>query len=164
MRVAFDSMEQTARVWIYQADRQLSEIEKAEIMSLTDQFLEKWTAHGKDLRSAAGIFYDQFLVLSVDENFNQASGCSIDSSVHFVEQLGQKFNIDFLDKTKVFYLKNPDSRQLESIPFTSVRNTVQSGRLKPDTLTFNNLVTTKADFDEKWLLPASDTWLKKYFV
>jgi hypothetical protein len=35
------------------------------------------------------------VVLSVDENVASATGCSIDKSVHFFQQLGTELNIDY---------------------------------------------------------------------
>lgn len=29
-------------------------------------------------------------------------------------------------------------------------------------MTFNNMVTTKADFDENWLIPANKSWMARF--
>ena len=58
MHVAFEEMPETARLWIYQADRPFTEKEKEYVQSETAAFLEAWAAHGADLSSSHTILYD----------------------------------------------------------------------------------------------------------
>jgi hypothetical protein len=41
-------------------------------------------------------------VLGVDENLNSVSGCSIDSSVHFMQQLEKEFDIDLMEAAALY--------------------------------------------------------------
>ncbi|OUW72803.1 MAG: ABC transporter ATPase, partial [Flavobacteriaceae bacterium TMED204] len=50
MKVPFDQLPDTARVWIYPANRSFSEDEIAEIKEKAEVFLEQWTAHGAHLQ------------------------------------------------------------------------------------------------------------------
>lgn len=160
MYVAFDEIEDKARIWIYQADRKLSIIEAEELEEKAKIFTEQWAAHGTGLKASAKVFHNQFLVLSVDESQHSASGCSIDSSVTFVRNAEQQFGINFFDRTKVAFLLG-DEIYLESIQ--NLKNKIEKGDIVSDTLTFNNLVATKGEMKEKWVSPAQNTWLARYF-
>lgn len=160
MYVSFDKISDKARVWIYQSDRKFSEKETQELESGSQQFAEKWAAHGTGLTASAKVFHDQFLVLAVDESAHGASGCSIDSSVAFVKQAEQRFGVNFFDRTKVAFLLK-DEIYLESIQ--NLKNKIEVGEIAKDTLTFNNLVATKEEMKDNWLSPAQDTWLERYF-
>lgn len=165
MYIPFEEMPEHARVWIYQASRPLSEAEEAYALQLGQVFSTKWAAHGKDLKSSVKICYHQFLVIAVDEAYNQASGCSIDASVGLVRELEQKFSttensFSFLDRTKVAFL-DQEKVLLESTK--GLKEKIKEGQIKPDTLTFNNLVDSKMQFDKEWVIPAGTSWMARYF-
>lgn len=165
MYIPFEEMPGHARVWIYQADRPLSQAEEDYALQISQIFISKWAAHGKDLKSSVKIFHHQFLVIAVDETYNQASGCSIDASVSLVKELEQKFStvqqaFSFFDRTKVAFVCD-DQVFLESTK--SVKEHIAEGNIKPETLTFNNLVNNKEQFEREWIVPAKDSWLARYF-
>src|SRR6187401_1503982 len=100
MYIAANKLPMDSRIWIYQANRELTEGEINQVNETTCEFVESWTAHDKDLMASFEIRYNRFLILMVDEKSAGASGCSIDKSVHFVKSLEKKFNIDFFDRMK----------------------------------------------------------------
>ena len=159
MLVEFENIGLEARIWIYQANRPFGEDDLQVIASETSRFLEHWAAHGAQLKTAFDIRFNQFLVLALDEQFNHSSGCSIDGSVHFVQQLGQHLNVDFFNRTLVaFYEK--ESVKIESL--SDVKLKLESGELSEGSLTFNNLISQMKDLSNNWIVPITDTWLKKY--
>lgn len=159
MLVEFENIAPEASIWIYQANRPLSDDEQRVIARETSGFLEKWAAHGAQLKTAFDIRFNQFLILAVDEQFNHSSGCSIDGSVHFVQHLGQLLNVDFFNRTLVAFY-NQDSVKIESL--SEVKLKLENGELNEGSLTFNHLITKVKDMDDKWMVPVTETWLKKY--
>ena len=125
----------------------------------TEKFLNTWVAHGTNLNSSVKIFYKRFLVILVDEKFASVSGCSIDSSVRFVKALETELNVNFFDRTKVAFLDDGNVF-LESL--NKIKNRISEGIISGDTLTFNNLIKNKAELEESWMVPASETWLSRY--
>lgn len=165
MYIPFEEMPAQARIWIYQASRPLSEAEAAYALQLGQKFASSWAAHGKPLQSSVKIFHHRFLVVAVDESYNQASGCSIDASVALVKELEEKFStaresFSFFDRTKVAFLHQEEVFVAST---TQLKQQVAEGKIKPETLTFNNLVSNKAQFEEEWVVPAADSWLSRYF-
>ena len=123
-------------------------------------FVENWTAHNKELNASIDIKYNQFIVLAVDETKAPATGCSIDKSVHFIKALENELKLNLLDKSKIAFLKE-DKIILEKLP--SIKSKVESDKISADSLTFNNMVTTKAEFDQNWLIPAAKSWMGRFF-
>jgi hypothetical protein len=78
MIIDFDVISEESRIWIYQSNRTLSITEINEIESKIKDFLISWTAHGSDLQASFIIKYSRFIVISLNESFNLATGCSID--------------------------------------------------------------------------------------
>src|SRR5690606_15078286 len=103
MFVEFNELSDTARVWIYQANRSFTEEEIVEIKEKAQDFITQWTVHGENLRASYELRYKRFLIFGLDQEFNVPSGCSIDASVRFIQQLENEYNVDLLDKMNVSY-------------------------------------------------------------
>ena len=164
MYIPFDEMPGTARLWIYQANRPLSAAEEAYAFQLGQQFTNRWAAHGQELRSSVQVFHHHFLVVAVDEQYNAASGCSIDSSVAYVRELEQKFTTErasfsFFDRTQIAFWQQGE---VQLVPLTQAKAHIREGTLHPDTLTFDNTVPTKEAFERGWEVPVKDSWLVRY--
>lgn len=160
MYTNFNELDKNSRLWVYQADRPFNEEEKQFISQNGKVFVENWTAHNKALNASIEVKYDQFIILAVDETKAQATGCSIDKSVHFIKGLENELKINLLDKSKIAFLKN-DKIVLENLP--SIKSKVTSDEITADLLTFNNMVTTKGEFEDNWLIPANKSWMGRFF-
>ncbi len=160
MLIEFEGLPDNARVWIYQSNRPFSEEELIELRPLLDEFLKQWTAHGKDLQAGYDLPYNRFIVLGLDESQAGATGCSIDASVHFIQQLEQKFDVDLLDKMNVTY-KN--GQYLAHKDLASFRKMAKARSVSPKTIVFNNLVQNVGEYRENWEVPASESWHARFF-
>jgi hypothetical protein len=160
MNVAFDHLPPHARIWIYQASRPLAEEELMPLLPRLAAFAEEWTSHGRQLAASAQFLHRQFLVIGLDENVADASGCSIDASVRFVQELEQRLGVHLLEKSRMAFLHQG---QLRLLTRPELRAAVAAGEVQPDTLYFNNTLTTKAQLDAQWPAPAGQTWLAGYF-
>jgi len=156
----FSELSPASRIWIYQADRALSQEEQSSILNASDQFLQQWAAHGQALLASATIKYDHFLVIATDEGFNMASGCSIDSSFRFVQEIGTKFDINFFDRANLAFLIE---NEVKFVAMPDLKPTIESGGLNGDSLFFDNNLGTKSELDNQWIVKAEESWLKRYF-
>ena len=109
----FEGFAPNSRTWVYQASRNLTDAEAAEVKQVACTFAADWKSHGAPLKAAADVLYDRFLVMMVNEDAGSASGCSIDSSVAQVRSIGQKLNIDLFDRMTLAYLNSEN--ELETV-------------------------------------------------
>jgi hypothetical protein len=161
MYVAFDHLPAQARVWIYQASRPLTEEEIMPLLPRLAAFAEEWTSHGQQLAASAQLLHKQFLVIGLNEEVAGASGCSIDASVRFVQELEQHLGVHLLEKSRMAFLTNGELRLLTR---RELREAIAAGQVQADTLYFNNTVTTKGQLSDHWPAPAGQTWLASYFA
>ena len=89
-----------ARVWVYQANRELTNEETCELHAAAYKFTRQWHSHKEPVQGTASVFFNRFLIIAAAEQNQQLGGCSIDSTVHFVKELGAKYNIDFSRSVK----------------------------------------------------------------
>ncbi len=161
MYTDYNNLPDNARVWIYQSNREFSKEEVAFISEKAIEFINNWTRHGDDLKGSFTIKYNRFLVLAVDESFNTVSGCSIDSSVRFMQQLEKALQVDLMDKMNVSFKVN---EHINLVRLPDFQNYVNSKKINLDTIVFNNMVATKLDFENNWEVPAKDSWHKRFMV
>ena len=153
----YQDMPENSKVWIYQSNRPFREVEVDGIRHKLKTFLENWQAHGNNLIAFGDVYYSQFVVLMVDENEAKASGCSIDTSVHFIEELGKIYEVDFFDRLSIAYVFE---NQVKVVSKNEFKQLLKSGELSNETIVFNNLIKNKLEFENKWKIPVKASWHK----
>ncbi|MFT5847471.1 MAG: hypothetical protein ACJARX_001351 [Psychroserpens sp.] len=159
MLVDFNTLPEESRIWIYQSNRSFSEEELSEIKEKLNIFIENWTAHGSDLQSGYTIKYKRFIVIALNQNISNATGCSIDASVHFIQQLEKDYNVDLMDKMNVSYKQGEYIAHKTLLDFKKM---AKDNAVSKNTIVFNNLVDNIAEFKENWEVPASESWHSRF--
>lgn len=160
MYVPFESLPEESRIWIYQSSRKFSDEEIADIKNDLEEFLNNWSAHGSALEASYEIKYNRFIIVAVNQEVHPASGCSIDASVGFIQNLEQKYSVDLLDKMNVAF------KQGEFITYKTLlefKKLAKDKSVSENTIVFNNLVNTIEEFNESWEIPASESWHSRFF-
>ncbi len=107
----FSDFSLNSKVWIYLSNRKFDSTESDYIQTILNQFTQNdWKTHGKALRASGQLLLNQLIVLIVDEDLNNASGCSIDSSVHMIKKLGSELNVDFFNRLYLLVLRDDQIR------------------------------------------------------
>lgn len=145
-----------SRVWVYQSSRMFTLSEALNIEEQLQVFTRQWQSHGADVKAAGYLFFGQFLILMADETQAGVSGCSTDSSVRFVKQLENIYQVSFFDRTNIAFVVKD---KIQLLPLNQVQYAVNQQFITRDTLYFNNMVLTKAQLESEWLIPVSQNWL-----
>lgn len=148
-----------ARVWIYGAERPLTETEAQAAKEQAADFAQRWVAHNRQLKADANLLHNRFLVLAVDESMAGASGCSIDSSVHFVQQLGAQLGIDFFNRMQFSY--RTDAGNIETLDRKSFKAQYALGAIHDATTVFDPMVNTLGDLRASFEKPLAASWHKR---
>ncbi len=149
-----------SRVWVYQAGRKLATQEAIDLNGLGSAFTVKWASHGTNLRASFDVLHHRFALLTVDETQAGASGCSIDTSVHFMQDMETRFATSFFDRMTLCYF---DGEVIADCQMSQIPSLVKEGRLTRDTIIFDNTIQVKSDMESKWLVKMEDTWTSRYF-
>jgi len=159
MYLPFEQLPGDARLWIYQADRNLSDAERAAVENSLHHLCETWSAHGTPLHTSFRMEYNQFIILAVDERQAGASGCSIDGTVRLLKSMQERLGIDFFNRQQVAFA---DGESVRLYRMSELKTLFEKGILTADSVTFNNALTTKADWEQGWRVPARDSWLSRH--
>ena len=161
MFVKFENLPLHSRVWVYQSDREFTAQEVEFISEKSIGFIEQWTRHGAELKGSFQIKYKQFLVLAVDEDFTNVSGCSIDSSVHFIQELEKVLNVDMMNKMNISF---KSGNSINVVTMSNFKELAIANIITSETIVFNNLVTTKDELETQWEVPVNTSWHKRFLV
>ena len=146
-----------SRVWIYQGSRLFTISEAMHIEGMLSDLVANWKSHGTPVRAYANLFFGQFIILMVDEAATGVSGCSIDSSVRVIQEIEKLFNVEMFNwQNLAFVVKD----KVQIIPRQQFSYALENNFITPDTLFFNNVVGTKKELEENWLISVSKSWLK----
>jgi hypothetical protein len=147
-----------SRVWIYQSSRLFTMSEAFEVEDLLNAFTAKWLSHGTPVKGAGYLFFGQFIILMADEKATGVSGCSTDSSVRLIKDIEQKFSVNLFDRTTLAFIVKD---KIQLLPLSQLQYALDNAFISADTIYFNNLVQTKEELENKWMIPLKESWLAK---
>ncbi|MBL8001076.1 MAG: hypothetical protein JNL05_03860 [Flavobacteriales bacterium] len=148
-----------ARVWVYKSATPFSPQEEQLIRERGAMFTSTWAAHGAQLDAAVEVLHGHFVVIAVDEEQARASGCSIDKSVRFVQELERALGRSLTDRMVVVYERDGAVRTCR---VDQLEDLLDEGVLHADTLVYDDLVGTKGDLDARFRVALRDTWMERF--
>ena len=160
MYVPFENLPLESKIWIYQSNRKFSDEEFAEIETDLKTFIDSWAAHGTSLEASFQLKYNRFIILAVNQEVQNPTGCSIDASVQFIQNLEQKYSVDLLDKMNVTFKLGDHVAHKTLIDFKKM---AKDKAVTENTIVFNNLVNTIEDWNDNWEVPAGESWHSRFF-
>lgn len=162
----FEDLAGHSKVWIYQSNKPINDIDIAEISTATEVFINSWQSHGSEMNASFKVFYDRFLVVALDETSAGASGCGIDKLFHHIKKLESTLQINFFDRLIIYYVNqdvigtNPlkDISLIQQTHFSSLKDS----SISPSSLIFDNTISVKEELNSNWLVKANKSWLATY--
>lgn len=155
----FEDMPNDSRIWIFQADRELNDVEISIVEDFSRNFLDTWKSHGNDIFCSFKIFYKRFLILLADENvYGNTECCAIDASVKFVKTLEEKLSVSFLGKRDLAFMQKD---KIFIIPLKELHKAFEHGSINDETLYFDNTFNKKSDIGINWPSVVKNSWLMR---
>lgn len=157
----YEQLAANSKVWVFQAEREFLEPELETLTQELTKFTDNWLSHGSLLKACFKVLYNRFIVFFVDEEGDNMCGRAIDASVRFVKDMETKYGIAMLNRSLVAYM---DNEKVVSCTLDELSHLAEEGKITPDTIVFNNLAATKAEFEKNWMIPLSSSWQQAYIL
>ena len=161
MFVPFENMPDESKIWIYPCNRKFSDTEIESLHKKLTDFTEQWAAHGKPLSASYLLPYNRFIILVVDETNQHVTGCSIDASVGFIQEIEKELQVDLLDKLNVTFKLGEFVSHKTLADFKKM---AKDKAVSENTIVFNNLVSTYQDYLENWETTFKNSWHHRVFT
>lgn len=152
----------TARVWIYAADRDLKESEMSRLLEILNTFCSSWQSHGRPVESAAAVIAGRFAVLTGRIAEGDVSGCGIDASVHALEEASEELGIEWLPGVMIHFRDRDGA--VRSVSRAAFRERVRTGEIDAGTHVFDLTIASLGQLRSGLLeQPAGKTWHARVF-
>ena len=152
MFLNYSKISGSSKVWIFQTDRKFSSIEKEIISTRITNFVSQWETHNRPVYSSFKLF-DYFLCIFADESSYVTSGCSVDSLVKEIKLIGLELKLDFFNRQNIVYNDNGKEAIISIEKFKDLK--------RKNLKVYNNLVSTKIELENQWLVYVKDSWLNR---
>jgi len=160
MYIPFEQLPDQSRVWVYQSNRPLSEIEMEQTSAYLKNEMDAWAAHSAPLNASFEIRFNQVVIVAVNEDVNQASGCSIDASTRWFKSLGELLQVDFFDRQ----IAKIQGEQILLISITFIKDFIIGANLLEEDYIIPPQTSDLGQYRNQWLQTVRESWLKKYLV
>ena len=161
MLVPFKSLPKNSRIWIFPSSDEIDTHKKSIIKERLVKFISDWTSHNKNIQASFELPYNRFIVIALNQNHQNASGCSIDSLMNLVQIFEKEFDLILLDRMNVLY--RDKSREIVYLTLKDFVKLAKSKSINSSTTVFNNLVINKEEYMNLWEVPAKSSWHSRYF-
>ena len=161
MLISFNKICDSSRIWIFQSDLKIEDNKIESIKNELEKFLIQWSSHGKELECSYEIKYNLFIIIAVDSNVNNATGCSVDTLTNFILKIQEDNNINFFNRLSIAYnIEN----EIKLNNLSDIKEMIIDKKFALETIVYNNLVKTKKEYLNNWKVPAFKSWHKSLFV
>ena len=150
-RIEINQVSDDAYVWVFGISPRLNEQQQKTLLSHVDDFLTRWTAHGRPITSARELREGSFLIIAAESD-SERSGCSIDRLFGTLQKIERDFGVSIVDANRVFYRgKSGDVEAMTRDAF--------SGRGDRSTVVFDTTAESLRDIRSgAWEKRAAESW------
>lgn len=152
----FSQLPDSARVWVYGADKPLDSRSTELLLEETDRFLRGWKAHGIDLHSARDWSEGRFLTIAVDQEREGASGCSIDTLFRTLKGLERQLGANLVTSGLVYFRARDG--EIRAVTRDEFADLAGKGEIDGKTEVFDLSVTTLGEWRARFRSLAEDSW------
>lgn len=159
MFVAYTSLPDDAKVWIYPSSRKFYATEVEALNEKLKSFIDSWKAEDTNFKASYQFLYNRFIIFAADDNDTTLSNTDIDASVAFILKLQETYNIVLLDKMNVCF------KQGEFVQYKDLKDfkkLLKNKAVTSKTIIFDNLLTTKHDFENFWEVSIEESWYQRF--
>ncbi len=130
-RIGFEQLPEHARLWIFAAQRELDDPERARVLEEVDRFIDQWTAHDVPLTAARDWRQGRFLMIGVDEEAAGLSGCSIDALVRRMKVVQEELGVELVNNAPVLFKNGGTIERISRERFAELASSEQLASLEP---------------------------------
>jgi len=158
----YEDLAGESKAWVFQSDKELSEVEQRDISTELTGFVNGWLSHGSLLKAHFKLLHNRFIVFFVDEEGDRMCGRAVDASVRFIKELETKYNLILLDRNIMAYIDSEG--KIQSCKLKELEGLFEKDKVNSETKVFNNLVQNKNEFEKGWMIPLSLSWHGNYIM
>lgn len=159
MLVPFDHIPDDAKIWIYPSSRKFYAKEIATIEEKIKDFICSWKPDDENFTASYLLLHQRFIVLTADDITTKLTNTDMDTAVSFILELQETYNVSLLDRMNVCFKQGEYVQYKELKDFKKL---LKNKAVTEKSIIFDNLVTTKHDFENYWEVPIEHSWYNRF--
>ena len=159
MFIDYNLIPEDAKVWVYPSNRKFYSTEIEEIEAKIKSFIENWKTEDENFKATYKFLYNRFIIIFADDANSPLTNFDIDTSVSFILSLQEEYEVELLDKMNTCF------KQGEFVQYKDLKDfkkLLKNKSVTAKSIIFDNLITTKLDFENNWEIPIEDSWYNRY--
>jgi hypothetical protein len=145
----FNSIPETAKIWVFPASRKFYVQELPEITAKIERFLTDWQNENLPISAAYLIKYDRFIIITADDTEQSLSLEAQDSLATFIQSLESSYDLILMDRINVCY--KPEFKKM-----------IKDKGVSQNTMVFNSMINLKEELEFGFEINIMDSWLGRF--
>ena len=154
--VPFETLPDSARVWVFGSDRPLGEEATTSLLRSVEGYLEQWKAHGEPLTVGYEWRFGRLLVVGVDQRTAGATGCSIDGLFRVLQGLEPQVGAKLVGGGRVFY--RDGQGEVQSVDRSELKSLADAGTISENSVIFDTSLTDLGSLRSGFERAARKSW------
>jgi len=153
MFVAFNSLDDSSRLWMYGSETEFTEQQSNYITKRITFFLENWEYHKNKLTASFKVLENRFIIIALDDSIHGVGGCSLDGLQRLIQTFENELSITLMNRLNVFCKIDNEIQVVPSFKLGSIATA--------NTLFYDLTILTKSDLNT-YLKPISEGWCASF--
>tara|TARA_R110001632_G_scaffold10544_7_gene38965 strand:- start:5966 stop:6448 length:483 start_codon:yes stop_codon:yes gene_type:complete len=159
MIIDFTSLPDDSKIWVYPSSRKFYTNEIEEIDAKIKTFVEDWKKEDENFKCSYQFLYNRFVIISADDETSSITSQDMDVLVGFILELQNIYEVELLDRMNVCFKQGEYVQYKELKGFKKL---VKNKAVNAKTIIFDNLITSKVDFENHWEVAIEDSWYSRF--
>ena len=155
----FNSIPETAKIWVFPASRKFYPQELPEINAKIEQFLTEWNNENDPISAAYVIKYDHFIIVTANDTEQSLSLEAQDQLANFIQSLESSYELILMDRINVCF-KQGEFVQYKTLP--DFKKMIKAKGVSQNTMVFNSMINIKEEMEFGWEINIMDSWLGRF--
>jgi hypothetical protein len=145
-------------VWVYCSAKAFDDLTGNTINAMLADFIRNWQSHGHDIKGLYQIIDQKLVIVAIDGDKQQATGCSIDALTKVMNAFKEKLGVDFLNRFNIPVFKGGTIKVYNP---ETIGNALDSGEITLDDPMVNLAVHNLEMLKSKFLIPIRESWVMR---
>ena len=159
MLISYESISESAKVWVYPASRKFYKEELVELEAKIKNFLSSWKKEDVDFKVAYRLLYNRFIVILAEDLQGKLSNNDLNQQVGFILQLQTDYHLQLLDRMNVCFKQGEFVQYKEIKEFKKL---LKNKSVSNKTIVFDNLIQSKEELENFWEVPITESWYNRF--
>ena len=161
--VKFSDLPDTASLYIFGVVEPFNDKQLSLLHDHMSRFSAQWAAHKKEVTAGWDLRYDRFILIGVDENVTELSGCSKDSMENALGQYSAESGaVVSTGSSELFY--RDELNEIQCVRRDEFKSQVSGSIIDEETIVFDLTIQTIGEFRrDTWEKLLKDSWHSRAF-